>query len=238
MLGRDERPQRAVVGPGIGRDQGLGLLLQGCDEALEDGALDIDPLGAEANLPAIREHRPCRAFDRRIEIRIGEDDGRILAAELERERLHGVGGGFHDGCAGPAFAGEGERIDARVTGEPFARRIRSETVNDVEDARGHADRVHHLGEQRRRRRRLLGRLGDHRVPARECWRDLPREQEERQVPGRNDADHAMGLSHRVVERSATIGRIHLEAIGSCCLHQVGEQAKVGRAARNIDLTRD
>ena len=86
-----------------------------CDETVEDRALDIDPLRAQAHLAAVREHRPRGAPERGVEIGGGEADRRVLAAALARPRLPsarrpfpGPGPGL---CApGPVRARLGESV--------------------------------------------------------------------------------------------------------------------------------
>ncbi len=136
-------------------------------------------------------------------------------------------------------------------GQELARRVRPEAVHDVVDALGHADGVHHLAEQRRRGRRLLGRLDDHGVAgrrllgrlddhgvaARQRGADLPGHQQQRQVPRTDHADDAQGRAQRVAQRGAAVGRGHLEALGRHVLDDVGEDLEVGRTARDVDVRR-
>src|SRR5262249_33755323 len=96
----DERSLRRRLVERIAAFQAFGLGLQRVDELVEDRPLDIDALGVEAYLAAIREHRARHAIHRRVEIAIGVDDRRILAAELERDVAHADGGVLHDRGAG------------------------------------------------------------------------------------------------------------------------------------------
>ena len=52
-------------------------------ELLEDRALHVDPLGAEAHLTAVGEAGPHRAGHRRVQVGVGEDQPGVLAAQLE-----------------------------------------------------------------------------------------------------------------------------------------------------------
>ena len=105
----------------------------------------------------------------------------------------------HDRFAGAGLAGEGDPVDERVLGQEFAGRVRPEAMDDVVDALGHAGLVHHFAEQGRGQRGLLGGLDDDRVAAGKRRADFPCHQQERQVPGRNDGDDALGLPEAVVE---------------------------------------
>src|SRR3546814_1688601 len=68
------------------------------------------------------------AFDRGVEVCIGEDDGAVLAAQFKRNIAQTFRRGLHDGRAGPRFSGEGDGIDTRMFGQERAGRIRSEAV--------------------------------------------------------------------------------------------------------------
>src|SRR5207237_6058290 len=61
--------------------------------------------------------RPDGARNRVVEVRVGEDEVRALAAELERDALDRVRAEPHDLAARPRRAGEGDLVDARVPDE-------------------------------------------------------------------------------------------------------------------------
>ena len=127
--------------------------------------------------------------------------------------------------------------DQRVAGEKLAGGIGSESVDDVVHALRYADLVHDFAEQRRRRRGFLGRLDDDRVAAGEGGTDLPRHQQERQIPRRDDCDHALRHADRIIQRRAAVRRRHLERLGRHVLHHVGEDLEIRRAARDVDVLR-
>src|SRR3546814_7726067 len=93
------------------------------------------------------EHRTHDAFDRGVEVCIGEDDGAVLAAQFKRNIAQTFRRGLRDGRAGPRFSGKGDGIDTRMFGQERAGRIRSEAVPDIIDALGDADVVHDLAQQ-------------------------------------------------------------------------------------------
>ena len=118
--------QRSDAGERVFRaamPQAFSPRLQPCHERLEDRPLDIDPLGAEADLAAIGERRPHRAFDRLVEIGVGKHQRGVLAAEFERHRTDPVRGLAHDRLAGAGFAGEGDAVDAGMPGQELAGRV-------------------------------------------------------------------------------------------------------------------
>ena len=230
--------QRAEVGRRVFRAaelQALGAGLQPGDERVEDRPLDIDALGAEADLAAVGEARAHRALDRLVEIGVGEDERRILAAEFERHLPDAERRLAHDRFAGARLAGEGDAVDQRMLGQELAGRIRPEAVHDIVDALRHAGLVHHLAEQRGGQRRLLRRLDHHRVAAGERRADLPGHQQQRQVPRRDHRDHALRPAQAVVERALAVRRRQDEGLGRDVLHRVGEHLEIGGAARNVEV---
>src|SRR5581483_7686594 len=83
---RDERPQ-------LERARSLGEAL---DEVVVERTLDVDALGADARLACVEERGEHRAVDRALEVRICEDDHRVLAAELEHDGATARAGGGRD----------------------------------------------------------------------------------------------------------------------------------------------
>lgn len=68
-----------------------------------------------------------------LEIGIGEDDHRVLAAEFEMHALQRLGTLAHDHRAGAAFADKADRLDQRMLGQRLAG-ILAEAVDEVPDA--------------------------------------------------------------------------------------------------------
>ncbi len=68
--------------------------------------------------------------------------------------------------------------------------------------------------------------------------ELPGEEQERQVPGSDHADHAERLSHRVIHRALAVGRVEMVGLGAVSAHDIGEDAEVRRAARNVEMARE
>ena len=93
-------------------------------------------------------------FDGLVEIAVGKDDGSVLAAEFERHRPNV--GAQHFMIAAPVRDSP-VKVMASTSGcdEELAGGVRAEAVNEVEDACGHADFVHHFREQRRGGRRFF-----------------------------------------------------------------------------------
>ena len=81
-----------------------------------DRALDQEAVGGEAVLAGGGELGLDGLGDGAVEVGVGEDEEGGVAAELEDEALHGVGGLAVEQAADLGRAGEGEDADARVRG--------------------------------------------------------------------------------------------------------------------------
>jgi hypothetical protein len=114
----------------------------------------------------------------RIEVRVGHDDGRVLAAELERAHDQPLGTLRRDALAGGDRAGEHDRVD-RV--DQRATR-RSGPLHQADEPR-RQDLSADLGQPRAGARRVLGGLEHHRVAAEERGEQALEEVGERIVPG-------------------------------------------------------
>ena len=79
--------------------------------------------------------------------------------------------------------------------------------------------------------RELGRLADDGVAAGQRRRELPGQQQQRQVPRADAAGHADRLAQRVVEE-LVVDRI---AVGALVLHQLGEELEVVGRARDVEV---
>ena len=133
----------------------------------------------------------------RLEVGVGEDDVRRLAAELERDLLQVARRGLHDQLADLGRAGE---RDLSTSGCAPAPRPRLAVAgDDVDHARREARFLHQLAEPQRRQRRLLGRLEHDRAAGRQRRAELPRRHQQREVPRDDLADHADRLAQRVGE---------------------------------------
>ena len=135
-----------------------------------------------------REHE--RARDHRghdvVEVGVGVDDHRVLAAHLGHHALEvtlalgHLGRRADDLQPDLAGAGEGDRVHARVPDErgadvALARQQR-------ERVRRHAGLAQRADQQRRAARRLLGRLEDHRVAGGQPGGDHAERDRDREVP--------------------------------------------------------
>ena len=135
-----------------------------------------------------------------VDVGVGVDDVRALAAELERDLLEVAGRGLDDQLADLGRAGEGDLVDVVVRGQ---RRARVAVAgDDVEHAVGQAGLLEQLAEAQRRERRLLGRLEDDRAAAGQRGPELPGRHQQREVPRDDLPDDA----DRLLEREGQVAR--------------------------------
>src|SRR5207237_4617172 len=88
LLLRHHRPDVDVPLRRVAHTQRLRALDDAVDEAVGHLAHDVDALDPRAGLAGVREPAPQAAGDRVLEVRVGEHDLGVLAAELEHRALH------------------------------------------------------------------------------------------------------------------------------------------------------
>ena len=93
---RDERAHLALVVERVADLDRHGAADELADEAVVDGALDEQARAGRADLAGAGEDADEGAVDGRLEVGVGEDDVGALAAELEADLLHVLGGPAHD----------------------------------------------------------------------------------------------------------------------------------------------
>ena len=180
--GKVIEPTSAVPGP-VERPvaQRARLLGDLGDELVVDRGLDVDALDADARLAAVEHRVVDGGVGRALDVGVGEDDHRVLAAELERDRRERLGRPGHDLLAGGRRAREHDHVD----------------LVDERRARGAARRW------RPRRRRRAGRTRAARRPCSEArQRGHLAGLEDDRVAGRERRDGvAEGVRQRVVPRA-------------------------------------
>lgn len=142
-----------------------------------------------ARLAAVAEAAARAAHDRLLDIGIGQDQVRALAAEFLVHALHGIGGRLRDLDARTRRTRERHHGDIRMPRQRVAHFV-PVAVHEVEHAGRHAGLVQDLGEQDRAERRDLARLEHHRAAGRERRRDLAYDLVDRPVPRRDQRAHA------------------------------------------------
>ena len=196
MRAADERTDLRVLGQRVADGECLRLLGKGRCERVVRLVLHEDPRARLARLAGRVVDRPQRADDGRVEVGVGEDDVRALAAELQRDALERLGGNLGDAAAGIGLAGEGDLVDAGMGGDRLTH-LGTGTGDDVQHPGRDAGLERELPEPERRERGGRCGLEDHRVPGRERGRDLPGGHHQRVVPRDDRADHPDRLAQRV-----------------------------------------
>ena len=133
LLLRDERPEIDGRIEAVADLELAGLVDDALDDLVVDRLVREQARARRAALALVVEDRVGRPGDRAVEIGVREDDGRRLAAELERDALEVAGGGLDDQLADLGRAGEGDLVDVGMLGQRRAGRL-AEAGDDVDDA--------------------------------------------------------------------------------------------------------
>ena len=163
------------------------------------GAVDDDqPRRGRALLAGVPEGRVGRGGDGLIRVGVVVDDEGVLAAQLADDLLDVALPGLGDGGdlveVEPDRLGAGERDDRHIgVLHQASAHVLSEAGQELEDAGCRPRRHERLGQPPRHRRRLLGRLQDHRVAGRQGRHGHPAGDGEREVPGRDHGRDALAL---------------------------------------------
>ncbi len=150
----------------------------------------VSALDRHAHLPTTIERCPHRPARRPLDIRIGADDHRVLAAQLQHHGRQALRGRRHDLAAGRRRTGEGDLVDSRFDQRrprpAIAARHADQTVDadHLSDERGHPL----AGEVR-----VLRRLQHHRIPSGERRPDCRHADREGVIPRGYHTDHAVRL---------------------------------------------
>ena len=224
MAGVDERPDVRLGVERVSDAQATGRLGEPGHDLVVHRGLDQEARAGLAALAGRVVDRPDRGGDRLVEVRVGEDDARALAAQLQRDPLDRVGAQAHDLAAGRRRAGERDLLNSGMRDEvaPDGRPIRRQ---DVDDAGREPDLDGELGEPERRERRSRIGLEDGGAAGRERGRQLPRRHHQRVVPRHDLGAHTDRLLERVVgERAAERAR----AARRRCRHRRVEPERLDR----------
>src|SRR5690606_9297171 len=200
----DDRAHQGAVGQRIANREAL----RGVDQVLHEAIVvvggDEDAGAGGAGLAAVAEPGRDGGAGGGLQIGVGEDDVRALAAQLQRDLLDGVGSRLQDAGAGGRLAGEGDLVDERVRREGLADQGAG-TGQDAHDAVRDAGLGADLAHQQGGERRGAGGLEDDGAAGGEGRGDIPGGHREREVPRHDlgaDADRlAQGhvddaLAHR------------------------------------------
>ena len=166
-------------------------------------------LDAVQRWPVAKKRAVERALHRAIEIAVVEHHQRILAAHLELHARVVRHRGLGDAGARALAAGERHAGDVGMLDERAAHRAAAE--DQVEHALRESRLVDDLRQRVRRGRRQRGGLHDHGVAERQRGRALPRRNRDREIPGRDQSEHAERLAVGF-HRDAGARRVHRHAV--------------------------
>ena len=159
------------------------------DQLVADRRVGQHIVRRDADLAGVDQLGPGDALGGDVDVGVGCDDHRALAAQFQGDRGQVRRRALVDLAADLGAAGEAQPVEA----------LRDELLADRAVALDHRDRLvvqiarHQLGHQRRRRRGDLGWLEHHGVSGGDRADSRPERQREREVPGADDQHRAVGL---------------------------------------------
>ena len=168
--------------------------LDGRDEAalelVVDRVVDVHPLDVHAHLAGVAEDRLDDTREDLVQVDVVEHDHRVLAAELEAGADEVLSRALPDEATGLGGAGE-----HHVVGVVDHRRSGDGTLaaHHLEQPLGQAGLVEQVHAVQRGQRRLVVGLEHHAVAGHQCGDRVGDARREREVPGRDDPDDALGL---------------------------------------------
>src|SRR5690606_13488296 len=119
--------RRVLVAAGRGAPDGGGELVE---ELPVDRLFDVDPLDTGARLAGVTEGTERGEIDCFVDVRVGRDDHRVLAAAFGDEGREALGARGHHLARGGARSGERHLVD---TGTHEGRTGLAEAGDDLED---------------------------------------------------------------------------------------------------------
>ena len=183
----DDRAEFDIVALGPAIDQRADHGFEPVGQGLNDVAMGKDPAGGSAVLAGIVERSLAQGLDQFVEIGIGTDDDRRLAAQFEMGALdHRAGGGLQYGPAGADVAGQRDHAHKVVRNQRMAH-VRPVAGDDIDDAGGQ-DFCEDFRQRQEAEWRQFRRLDDHCIACRDSRGDLPGGHQQRVVPG-SDLGH-------------------------------------------------
>ena len=178
-------------------------------EVLQPLARDEAVVDRDAHLAVLdglgREHLLDRFC---VDAVLGEDR-RALAAQLERDGDELLGRGLRDLAADRRAA----RVEEVIPANARERTCKLETADDDIDAIAVERRANHLAQELAAGRRVLRRLDHDPIPGGEHLDERTDGEVEREIPGNDVADHALGLGLHERAPGAVQRRICVAGLG-------------------------
>ena len=135
-----------------------------------------------------------RAFDRSLHVRVVKHNEWRISPEFEAQLHDLVGRLPHEQPSHLGRTSESQLADFRILADFGAERCGVANGDNTEQPRGNAGLFGQDAQSDSRERGQVGRLEDHRATRRKCRRDLAHRHSAREIPGRNAADDADGLT--------------------------------------------
>ncbi|MND80360.1 hypothetical protein D3C80_721310 [compost metagenome] len=191
----DDGPGGARRVQRIARQPAFGLGFEAFDKLVMDRALHQQPRVGRADFALIEEDTERGFLGRQVQIlTIGKHQVGALAAALQPHllevRLRRV---LHEIFADLGGAGEHQAIDVRVQAEGLAGLL-AEPRQHVQHTRRYTGFQRQLSQAQGGKRRLFGRLEDHRVTGGQGWGEFPRRHVQREIPRHHRSHHAQGFA--------------------------------------------
>ena len=171
------------------------------DKSAIDRTFNKQARARVADLSGVHEAGHRRALSGLVEIGVGEDNVRRLAAKFHRDPLHVDRRSLNDLASSDGRAGERNLVDIPVRsqrgpgGRPWPR-------HDINYALGHPGFVQDFRHHQRRKRRFLGRFEHQCAACRQHRADAPKLGNQRPVPRNDPANHAQRQLERIAEEIA------------------------------------
>src|SRR5215203_1776369 len=186
------------------------------EELVEGAFLDQDARASAAILPGVTEDGYGRRSGGLLQVGVGEDHIRGLAAQLQGDALYGACGPCHDALADLRGTRESNLRNVWVLDDPLPD-LAPRPDDDVDDALGEARFEGYALELQGTQRRELRRLEDERIARCEGRGHLPARYGERKVPGDDEAHDAEWFAERHVDATRDRNGVAEQALGHPCV---------------------
>src|SRR5215212_4530913 len=193
VLGGDERAHVSRLVEWVPDAEALNRRPHKGEEVFENAPLDEDARAGAAVLPGVAEDGDWSFAGGLLQVGVGEDHVRGLAAELEGYPLYGAGGALGDPPSHLGRAGEGDLRDVRTLDQALPD-LAPRPDDDVHDALGYAGVARDALKLDGGEGRESGGLEDESVPRGQRRGHLPARDREREVPRDDEPDDAGRLA--------------------------------------------
>ena len=201
---RHHRPHLGLEVRRVANADGGHLFRQLAHKLVVDGAMHHGAGTLDASLPGGHKRGKSAAVDRILQVGVGKDDNRSLAAQFGLQRSEVAAGLLGHRPAGLGAAGQVQLAQARVRGQGLAG-AGAKTVNDVQDAGRQPSLQGNVADFSGGQRRPLGGLEDYHAAGGQGRGQLLGGNHQGVVPRGQLAHHTQGHPHGVVEMARVSG---------------------------------